>query len=103
MNRSFATVLVSIAVVACGRSGRDERVVASGHIEGAVNLSVHELDRRLGEVPSNRHQEIVAICRSGKRSGWATMFLRVAGWKRVRSVSGGMLDWEKEGLSVRKG
>jgi len=33
MNRSFAAVLVSIAVLACGRSGRDGRIVASGHIE----------------------------------------------------------------------
>jgi HlyD family secretion protein len=33
MNRSFAIVVVSIAVFACGHSGRDERVVASGHIE----------------------------------------------------------------------
>jgi HlyD family secretion protein len=33
MNRSLAVILVSIAVSACGGSGRDGRVVASGHIE----------------------------------------------------------------------
>lgn len=82
---------------------REPSEFAAGHIEGAVNLSVHELDRRLREVPPDKHQEIVTICRSGKRSAWATMFLRVAGWKRVRSVPGGMLEWEQESLPVRKG
>ena len=33
MNRPLAAVLLSLAVAACGRSGRDGRVVASGHIE----------------------------------------------------------------------
>jgi HlyD family secretion protein len=33
MNRPFAVILVSIAVSACGGTGRDARVVASGHIE----------------------------------------------------------------------
>ena len=33
MSRSLAVLLVAIAVSACGRSGRDGRVVASGHIE----------------------------------------------------------------------
>ena len=33
MNRPLAAVLLSLALAACGRSGRDGRVVASGHIE----------------------------------------------------------------------
>jgi HlyD family secretion protein len=33
MMRSFVVIFVSIAVAACGRSGHDGRVVASGHIE----------------------------------------------------------------------
>jgi HlyD family secretion protein len=33
MNRSFAVILVSVALSACGSSERDGRVVASGHIE----------------------------------------------------------------------
>jgi len=33
MNRPLASVLLIIAVAGCGRSGRDGRVVASGHVE----------------------------------------------------------------------
>jgi len=39
MKRSLVAVLVSISVAACGRSGHDGRVIASGHIE-AIDVRV---------------------------------------------------------------
>jgi HlyD family secretion protein len=39
MKRALVSMLVSIALLACGRSGRDGRVVASGHIE-AIDVRI---------------------------------------------------------------
>ena len=36
-------------------------------------------------------------------AGWAAMFLRVAGYRDVRSLDGGMLAWSRAGLPVETG
>ena len=46
-----------------------------GHLPGAVNIPVQELDRRLAEVgPAER--DVVVYCRSGQRSSRAAQLLR---------------------------
>lgn len=49
---------------------------AAGHLDGAVNIPVQELDRRLSEVPPGK---VVVYCRSGARSARAAVMLRSAG------------------------
>jgi len=62
-----------------------------GHIPGAKLIPLDQLRHRLDEVP--RDKPVVAVCRSGKRSGMATVILRDAGWTDVANVAGGMLRW----------
>lgn len=50
---------------------------AGGHAEGAINIAVQELSRRLGEVPSDR--PIVVYCAAGGRSASAAQMLAGAG------------------------
>lgn len=45
-----------------------------GHVAGAVNVPVDELERRLAEIPKGR--EIVVYCRSGARSARAATVLQ---------------------------
>ena len=46
---------------------------ASGHIPGAVNISVESLAQRLSEVPQDK--PVVVYCRSGSRSNQAAQIL----------------------------
>ena len=46
-------------------------------------------------------QEVMVLCRSGARSGRVTAFLREQGVPAV-NVRGGILAWEREGLTVEK-
>lgn len=72
---------------------------AEGHISGAVNLPLDEVQARAAEVPADR--PVYVICRSGNRSAQASTLLRAAG-KDVRNVAGGMTDWAAAGYpSVR--
>jgi phage shock protein E len=63
---------------------------ASGHLEGALNIPVQELEARLGEV-GPRSRSIVVYCRSGARSATAAATLRRAGFD-VLDI-GGMGSW----------
>jgi rhodanese-related sulfurtransferase len=42
--------------------------------------------------------EMVVVCRGGRRSTRATYFLQNKGYKNVRVLRGGMLAWEQAGL-----
>ncbi|MBX7100576.1 MAG: rhodanese-like domain-containing protein [Myxococcaceae bacterium] len=50
-----------------------------GHVEQALNIPVHELPQRLGEVGSTT-RPVVVYCRSGGRSAAAAQLLRRAGY-----------------------
>ncbi len=63
-----------------------------GHIEGAVLIPLFELKDRLGELKENKDKEIIAICRSGNRSGRATNILRNEGFNAFNMV-GGMIAY----------
>lgn len=65
---------------------------AAGHVSGALNIPLHELEQRLAEVPAG---EVWVYCRSGFRAGAAASLLQRAGrsavhlddeWTRVPEV-----------------
>jgi sulfur-carrier protein adenylyltransferase/sulfurtransferase len=61
----------------------------NGHL-----IPLGELPQRVHELDSSR--EIVAHCKSGKRSAQAVEFLRGAGFKKAQNLKGGILAWSDE-------
>ena len=57
-------------------------------------IPLGELPRRVHELDSS--QEIIAHCRSGKRSAEAVDFLRKAGFRKILNLKGGILAWSDE-------
>ena len=72
----------------------------AGHISGAKLIPLPELTQRLKELPQD--QEIICVCQSGSRSQSATRHLLSAGYT-VINLNGGMDNWERSGLPVKKG
>lgn len=70
-----------------------------GHVEGAQNIPIGQLRDRLSEVPKDK--PVVSVCRSGRRSGQATVILSKAGWKEAANLTGGMIAWNERGLPTR--
>jgi sulfur-carrier protein adenylyltransferase/sulfurtransferase len=61
---------------------------------GGYLIPLGELPKRVSELDSAR--EIIAHCRSGKRSAEATQFLQKAGFRKVLNLKGGILAWSDE-------
>lgn len=72
-----------------------------GHIPGAVLAPLHTLSG--AELPWSRQDPIIAVCRSGGRSGKAAFVLAERGFRRVASLQGGMRTWNAKGLPVAYG
>ncbi len=66
---------------------------ASGHLDGAKNLPVHELEARRAELPAT-DRPVVVYCRSGTRSARAKRVLEGFGHTRVLDA-GAMAAWPR--------
>lgn len=76
---------------------REPQEWADGHIAGAVLSPLSDLRPELLD-PSI---PVIAVCRSGNRSGTAADILAAAGFD-VRNMLGGMLAWEEAGLAIQR-
>ncbi len=74
---------------------REKEEYAAGHIPGAVNIYVGELEKRLDEVPSDR--PVVSMCSVGNRGGLGASILKRHGYSEVYNLLGGMKAWKKKG------
>ncbi len=66
---------------------RTEEEYALGSIEGAVNIPLDNLRKRIHEVPKDK--DIVLFCAVGLRGYLALRILKGRGYERVRNLSGG--------------
>ena len=73
-----------------------------GHIVNAVNIPLNSLGTNLKQLEKYRSRPIVAVCRSGSRSGSACSLLRKHGFENVKNLRGGMLAWQSANLPVKR-
>ncbi|NAP01410.1 hypothetical protein FRY77_36320, partial [Halomonas sp. MG34] len=71
---------------------REPAEFAFGHIPGAKNIPLGELEERLSEIDQN--EELHIICRTGSRSDLAAQKLKANGYKNVKNIVPGMSNWE---------
>jgi len=78
---------------------RQEDEYALGHLPGALNIPLADLESRLADLPKD--QEIVAYCRGAYcvLSFEAVAFLRAKGY-RVRRLEDGFPEWKAAGHNI---
>ncbi len=46
------------------------------------------------EIDDLKEEEVICYCRSGNRSGQACLIMETMGFKNVKNLVGGMIDWQ---------
>jgi len=81
---------------------RTPEEVADGYIENAINLDFYSATFRSELDRLDKNQTYLIYCRSGRRSGNALTIMVELNFREVYNMSGGIIDWEAEGLPTIK-
>ncbi|MEA5441813.1 rhodanese-like domain-containing protein [Cyanobium gracile] len=96
---TLKTVAALKSALASGRTVlidvRQPSEYRTGHIPGAINIPLRELDRHLGEIPAD--QDVVLYCSTGYRSAMGVMALQLQGFNRVRGFPPSLAGWQAAG------
>ena len=74
---------------------RTEEEFAEGHIAGAILIPDYEITEKAESVLTDKDQQILVYCRSGRRSKNAASQLVELGYSNVKEF-GGIIDWPYE-------
>ncbi|HET9440067.1 MAG TPA: rhodanese-like domain-containing protein [Longimicrobiales bacterium] len=61
---------------------------ASGHVQGALNIPVEQIEQRWNELEPYRDQQIIVYCRTGRRSARAIEVLQAHGFTNLENGGG---------------
>ncbi len=87
----FQTLIASGATVLDVRMPEELELAA---LPGAVNIPLHELPDRIGEL--NPQAPIAVLCHHGVRSERAARFLEGSGFAQVSHLAGGIDAWSMQ-------
>lgn len=76
---------------------------ANGHVVGAKNIPLSQLEAKLAGTVKNKSTPLVMVCASGMRSNRAVSIATKLGYEKALSLSGGMGAWREASLPVEKG
>lgn len=79
---------------------RDKKVFDKGHIVNAINIPLAKLEERMVELEKNKNNPLIVVCQMGHQSGEAVKKLEVKGYLKVSRMTGGMTEWQTQGLPL---
>ena len=79
---------------------REPEEFARGHVPGALNVPLGEIESRAGEIP--RDASVVAYCGHGERSSSALSILERLGFERPHNLDGGFAAWKEGGTRPKR-
>lgn len=75
---------------------------AAGHIAGAKNIPLADLESKLPTTVKNKTVPVILVCASGVRSRRALAVATRLGYDKAQSLGGGMAAWREASLPVEK-
>ena len=75
---------------------------AAGHVVGAKNLPLNQLEDKLGGLVKNKTLPLILVCQSGARSARALAIAKKLGYEQAQSLSGGLGAWRSANLPLEK-
>ena len=75
---------------------------AAGHVTGAKNIPLGDLEAKLSGVVKNKALPLILVCASGARSGRAVAIAKKLGYEQAQSLGGGLKAWKDANLPLEK-
>ena len=75
---------------------------ATGHVVGARNVPLGQLEERLPTMVKNKALPLVLLCASGARANRAVAIAKKLGYENAQAVAGGLKAWREASLPVEK-
>ena len=75
---------------------------AAGHVAGARNIPLNQLDKRLPEVVKNKALPVVLVCQTGGRARRALEIAKGLGYDKAVVLGGGLGAWKEANLPLEK-
>ena len=75
---------------------------AAGHVAGARNVPLNQLEQRLPEVVKNKALPVILVCATGARANRALATAKKLGYERAQVMAGGLKAWKDANLPVEK-
>lgn len=71
-----------------------------GHLKGAINYNVEagDFEQKISSLDTSK--ALYVYCLAGKRSAKAASILDEKGYRRIYNLSGGIKQWEEQGLPL---
>ncbi|BFO57106.1 MULTISPECIES: rhodanese-like domain-containing protein [Comamonadaceae] len=75
---------------------------AAGHVGGAKNVPLGQLEERLPQVVRNKSVPLVLVCAKGARAQRAVAVARKLGYEKAEALAGGLKAWRDASMPVEK-
>lgn len=80
----------------------DPKDFAAGHVIGAKNLPLDELEAKLPTAVKNKTVPLIMVCANGARANRGVVIAKKLGYADAQSLTGGMGAWRAASLPVEK-
>ncbi len=81
---------------------REPDEFAAGHVTGAKNVPLDQLEAKLATTVKNKSLPLLLICASGARAQRAVATAKKLGYEQAQAISGGLKSWKDANLPVEK-
>lgn len=75
---------------------------AAGHVTGARNAPVGELEQKLPQLVKNKALPVILVCPNGARANRALGVAKNLGYEKAVVLGGGLRAWKEANLPVEK-
>lgn len=81
---------------------REPEEFAAGHVTGAKNVPLNQLEEKLAAAVKNKTVPLLLVCATGARAQRAVATAKKLGYEQAQAVAGGLKSWKEANLPVEK-
>ena len=75
---------------------------ATGHVAGAKNLPLNQLEEKLPNAVKNKALPLILVCPTGARANRAVAMAKKLGYEQAQCLAGGLKSWKEANLPLDK-